>query len=158
MLGRLVDQGNTVLVIEHNLDVIKTADWLVDMGPEGGNRGGLVVAEGTPEEVAADPDSHTGQFLEPLLADSPAKQPPKRPRKKTAASQAATPSTGTRAARRRHRRGRPPRRRRPRRRRPRKKTTAKKGHGADASDLQPGGGALPADLQDVFRCRRTPLT
>ena len=69
VLGRLVDQGNTVLVIEHNLDVIKTADWLVDMGPEGGNRGGYVVAEGTPEEVAAHPDSYTGQFLAPLLAD-----------------------------------------------------------------------------------------
>ena len=67
VLGRLVDQGNTVLVIEHNLDVIKTADWIVDMGPEGGNRGGLVIAEGTPEEVAADPDSHTGRFLKPLL-------------------------------------------------------------------------------------------
>ena len=67
VLGRLVDQGNTVLVIEHNLDVIKTADWIVDMGPEGGSRGGLVVAEGTPEEVAACPDSHTGQFLKPLL-------------------------------------------------------------------------------------------
>ncbi len=67
VLGRLVDQGNTVLVIEHNLDVIKTADWVVDMGPEGGNRGGLVVAEGTPEQVANDPDSHTGQFLRPLL-------------------------------------------------------------------------------------------
>src|SRR4051794_15905856 len=78
VLGRLVDQGNTVLVIEHNLDVIKTADWLVDMGPEGGNRGGLVVAEGTPEEVAANPDSYTGQFLRPLLETSPAKQPPKK--------------------------------------------------------------------------------
>ena len=74
MLGRLVDQGNTVLVIEHNLDVIKTADWLVDMGPEGGSRGGTVVAEGTPEEVAADPDSYTGQFLAPLLEGRP--QPP----------------------------------------------------------------------------------
>ena len=63
VLGRLVDQGNTVLVIEHNLDVIKTADWLVDMGPEGGSRGGMVVAEGTPEDVAADPSSYTGQFL-----------------------------------------------------------------------------------------------
>ena len=70
VLGRLVDQGNTVLVIEHNLDVIKTADWIVDMGPEGGSRGGLVVAEGTPEEVAACPDSHTGQFLKPLLVPS----------------------------------------------------------------------------------------
>ncbi|WP_344302580.1 excinuclease ABC subunit UvrA [Nocardioides bigeumensis] len=67
VLGRLVDQGNTVLVIEHNLDVIKTADWLVDMGPEGGSRGGMVVAEGTPEDVAADPSSFTGQFLVPLL-------------------------------------------------------------------------------------------
>ena len=78
VLGRLVDQGNTVLVIEHNLDVIKTADWLVDMGPEGGNRGGLVVAEGTPEEVADHPDSYTGQFLKPLLAASPARQPAKK--------------------------------------------------------------------------------
>ncbi len=67
VLGRLVDQGNTVLVIEHNLDVIKTADWIVDLGPEGGSRGGLVVAEGTPEDVAANGDSHTGRFLKPLL-------------------------------------------------------------------------------------------
>jgi excinuclease ABC subunit A len=67
VLGRLVDQGNTVLVIEHNLDVIKTADWIVDMGPEGGSRGGLVVAEGTPEQVAATEESFTGQFLAPLL-------------------------------------------------------------------------------------------
>ena len=67
VLSSLVDKGNTVLVIEHNLDVIKTADWIVDMGPEGGNRGGLLVATGTPEEVAADPDSYTGQFLQPLL-------------------------------------------------------------------------------------------
>ncbi|MGB0100700.1 MAG: excinuclease ABC subunit UvrA [Nocardioides sp.] len=75
VLGRLVDQGNTVLVIEHNLDVIKTADWLVDMGPEGGSRGGMVVAEGTPEEVAAHPDSYTGQFLAPLLEGRGASQP-----------------------------------------------------------------------------------
>ncbi|MGY2874671.1 excinuclease ABC subunit A [Marmoricola sp. URHA0025 HA25] len=68
VLGRLVDQGNTVLVIEHNLDVIKTADWIVDMGPAGGNRGGTVVAEGTPEQVAAVPESFTGEFLKPLLA------------------------------------------------------------------------------------------
>jgi excinuclease ABC subunit A len=67
VLGRLVDQGNTVLVIEHNLDVIKTADWVIDMGPAGGNRGGTVVAEGTPEEVAAVPESFTGEFLKPLL-------------------------------------------------------------------------------------------
>jgi excinuclease ABC subunit A len=62
-----VDQGNTVLVIEHNLDVIKTADWLVDMGPEGGSGGGQVVAVGTPEEVARTPGSHTGGFLRELF-------------------------------------------------------------------------------------------
>ena len=67
VLGKLVDQGNTVLVIEHNLDVIKTADWILDMGPEGGSRGGLVVAEGTPEQVAANPESHTGKFLDALF-------------------------------------------------------------------------------------------
>ncbi len=67
VLGRLVDQGNTVLVIEHNLDVIKTADWIVDMGPSGGNKGGTVVATGTPEEVAAVRESFTGEFLKPLL-------------------------------------------------------------------------------------------
>jgi excinuclease ABC subunit A len=63
----LVDQGNTVLVIEHNLDVIKTADWLIDLGPEGGSGGGLVIAEGSPEDVAAIDASHTGRFLRPLL-------------------------------------------------------------------------------------------
>ncbi|MEE3068997.1 MAG: excinuclease ABC subunit UvrA, partial [Actinomycetota bacterium] len=68
VLGRLVDQGNTVLVIEHNLDVIKTADWLIDLGPEGGVGGGTVVAEGTPEQVAAVGTSHTGGFLRDLLA------------------------------------------------------------------------------------------
>ncbi|MCU1496693.1 MAG: uvrA, partial [Acidimicrobiales bacterium] len=67
VLGRLVDQGNTVLVIEHNLDVIKTADWIIDMGPEGGSGGGTVVVEGTPEVVAATPGSYTGKFLRPLL-------------------------------------------------------------------------------------------
>src|SRR4051794_23473227 len=68
VLSSLVEKGNTVLVIEHNLDVIKTSDWIIDMGPEGGSRGGTVIAEGTPEEVAAHPDSYTGQFLAPLLA------------------------------------------------------------------------------------------
>jgi len=68
VLGRLVDAGNTVVVIEHNLDVIKTADWLIDMGPEGGSRGGTVVSEGTPEQVADDPESFTGRFLQPILA------------------------------------------------------------------------------------------
>ncbi len=67
VLHRLVDQGNTVVVIEHNLDVVKTADWIVDMGPEGGLRGGTIVAQGTPEDVAAQPGSYTGQFLRPLL-------------------------------------------------------------------------------------------
>ncbi|MEX0848450.1 MAG: excinuclease ABC subunit UvrA [Ilumatobacteraceae bacterium] len=67
VLSRLVDQGNTVLVIEHNLDVIKTADWLIDLGPEGGSGGGLIVAEGTPEHVATVEGSHTGRFLRPLL-------------------------------------------------------------------------------------------
>ena len=63
-----MDAGNTVLVIEHNLDVIKTADWVIDMGPAGGNRGGTVVATGTPEDVAAHKKSFTGEFLKPLLS------------------------------------------------------------------------------------------
>ncbi|RLV49341.1 excinuclease ABC subunit UvrA [Nocardioides mangrovicus] len=67
VLGKLVDQGNTVLVIEHNLDVIKTADWILDLGPEGGRGGGTLVAQGTPEEVAEVPESHTGRFLAPIL-------------------------------------------------------------------------------------------
>ncbi|WP_426566966.1 excinuclease ABC subunit UvrA [Angustibacter sp. McL0619] len=67
VLQGLVDKGNTVIVIEHNLDVIKSADWIVDMGPEGGSGGGLVVAEGTPEQVAVHPASYTGQFLKPVL-------------------------------------------------------------------------------------------
>ena len=67
--------GNTVVVIEHNLEVIKTADWILDLGPEGGDGGGRIVAEGTPEQIAANPDSHTGRFLAPLLApaDKPAR-------------------------------------------------------------------------------------
>jgi excinuclease ABC subunit A len=68
VLQRLVDQGNTVLVIEHNLDVIKTADWIIDLGPNGGNGGGQIVAEGTPEDVAKVKNSFTGQFLVPLLS------------------------------------------------------------------------------------------
>ena len=67
VLSRLVDQGNTVIVIEHNLDVIKTADWIIDMGPEGGNGGGLVVASGPPEKIAKVSASHTGQFLGAVL-------------------------------------------------------------------------------------------
>jgi excinuclease ABC subunit A len=62
-----VDNGNTVIVIEHNLDVIKTADWVIDLGPEGGSRGGDVVATGTPEDVARVEESYTGQFLKKLL-------------------------------------------------------------------------------------------
>ncbi|RNE91199.1 excinuclease ABC subunit UvrA [Marichromatium sp. AB31] len=68
VLHRLRDQGNTVVVIEHNLDVIKTADWIIDLGPEGGDKGGEIVATGTPEAIAAEPRSHTGRFLAPLLA------------------------------------------------------------------------------------------
>ena len=67
MLQRLVDAGNTVLVIEHNLDVIKTADYLIDLGPEGGDQGGYVVACGTPEEVAQVEGSYTGQYLKKML-------------------------------------------------------------------------------------------
>jgi excinuclease ABC subunit A len=67
VLHRLVDKGNTVLVIEHNLDVIKTADWIVDLGPEGGDAGGRIVAKGTPEQVAEVPESHTGRFLNRAL-------------------------------------------------------------------------------------------
>jgi len=63
-----VDAGNTVVVIEHNLDVIKTADWVIDMGPEGGDGGGTVVAQGTPEQVAAEPASHTGRYLKASLS------------------------------------------------------------------------------------------
>ncbi|MEZ5460174.1 MAG: ATP-binding cassette domain-containing protein, partial [Steroidobacteraceae bacterium] len=70
VLHRLRDEGNTIVVIEHNLDVIKTADWIVDLGPEGGEGGGRVVASGTPEQVAAKRGSHTGQYLAPLLAHS----------------------------------------------------------------------------------------
>jgi excinuclease ABC subunit A len=68
VLQSLVDKGNTVVVIEHNLDVIKAADWVIDLGPEGGKRGGLVIAEGTPEQVADNPASFTGAFLKPVLA------------------------------------------------------------------------------------------
>jgi excinuclease ABC subunit A len=67
ILHKLVDKGNTVLVIEHNLDVIKTADWIIDLGPEGGHNGGQIIATGTPEEVAQNPLSHTGKYLKDIL-------------------------------------------------------------------------------------------
>jgi excinuclease ABC subunit A len=67
VLSGLVDKGNTVIVIEHNLDVVKTADWLIDMGPEGGHKGGTVIATGTPEEVAEVAESHTGAYLRAAL-------------------------------------------------------------------------------------------
>ncbi len=70
VLHELVDQGNTVVVIEHNLDVIKTADWIIDIGPEGGDGGGEIVATGTPEDVAKVERSHTGRYLKPMLNPS----------------------------------------------------------------------------------------
>ena len=70
VLHALVEQGNSVVVIEHNLEVIKTADWVLDLGPEGGDKGGEIVAEGTPEHVAKEPRSYTGQYLKDILARS----------------------------------------------------------------------------------------
>ncbi len=90
VLQRLVDQGNSVVVIEHNLDVVKCADWIIDLGPEGGDAGGLVVAEGTPEEITTIQASHTGMFLAGILEKaSPTK--PSQPRKKR--SRPTTPAT-----------------------------------------------------------------
>ncbi len=74
VLNSLVDKGNTVLVIEHNLDVIKSSDWVIDLGPEGGSGGGTIIATGTPEQVAAVPESHTGQFLAEILEVAPARK------------------------------------------------------------------------------------
>jgi excinuclease ABC subunit A len=88
VLQGLVDKGNTVIVIEHNLDVIKNADWIIDMGPEGGSRGGEVIAEGTPEDVADVEASHTGRYLKPIL-DRTARTTTRKPagRGRTAGSQ-----------------------------------------------------------------------
>ncbi|HEY0619738.1 MAG TPA: excinuclease ABC subunit A, partial [Kribbella sp.] len=113
VLGSLVDKGNSVLVIEHNLDVIKTADWIIDLGPDGGRRGGTLVAEGTPEEVATNPGSYTGEFLAEILQGRAAKPSAKKlaaaaksgatttkkvPAKKVAAKKAtATTATGATA-------------------------------------------------------------
>jgi excinuclease ABC subunit A len=71
VLGRLVDAGNTVLLIEHNLDVVRASDWVIDLGPEGGGAGGRIVAAGPPEQIAACKASHTGQFLRCFLAPAP---------------------------------------------------------------------------------------
>ncbi|MDX6204093.1 MAG: excinuclease subunit, partial [Frankiales bacterium] len=97
VLGRLVDAGNSVLVIEHNLDVIKTADWIVDMGPEGGTGGGRVVAEGTPEQVAEVAASHTGRFLREALKGKPVPGSAARtkPVKKVAAAKKVAPAKAT---------------------------------------------------------------
>ena len=91
VLQRLRDDGNTVVVIEHNLDVIKTADWIIDLGPEGGDGGGQVMVSGTPETICASPDSHTGHYLAPLLGITQHKQgkPAKTPATKVATEVAA---------------------------------------------------------------------
>ncbi len=91
VINGLVDKGNSVIVIEHNLDVIKSADWIIDMGPEGGGGGGRVVIEGTPEDVATHPRSHTGRFLKPLLENGRAGGP-------ASTSSAARPRTAARTA------------------------------------------------------------
>ena len=85
VLDQLVNDGNTVVVIEHNLDIIKVADWLIDMGPEGGDGGGLIVSQGTPETIAATPGSHTGEYLKPVLERDAVwsqQETKKRPRKR----------------------------------------------------------------------------
>jgi excinuclease ABC subunit A len=71
VMQRLVDKGNSILVIEHNLDVIRCGDWVIDLGPEGGDKGGEIVVAGTPEEVAEHPTSHTGRYLKQVLAQHP---------------------------------------------------------------------------------------
>ncbi len=100
VLQSLVDKGNSVVVIEHNLDVIKTADWIIDMGPEGGTGGGRVVATGTPEAVAASEASHTGAFLKRLVTPEPAKSAPATPRPRKARAKAPTRGTTSTRARR----------------------------------------------------------
>jgi excinuclease ABC subunit A len=95
VLHRLVDQGNTVVVIEHNLDVIKTADWVLDLGPGGGVNGGRIVVEGTPEQVAACDQSFTGEYLRPLLERAVRPEPveglPSKPRRSSRAKSRGEP-------------------------------------------------------------------
>ncbi|MDO9445656.1 MAG: excinuclease ABC subunit A, partial [Dehalococcoidia bacterium] len=92
VLQRLVDGGNTVIVIEHNLDVVKGADWVIDLGPYGGERGGLIVAYGTPEEVARNESSVTGRFLQEVLdKHAPVAPPPAKPKRAAKPSNGATP-------------------------------------------------------------------
>ncbi|MGN6414561.1 excinuclease ABC subunit UvrA, partial [Flexivirga sp.] len=98
VLQGLVDKGNTVIVIEHNLDVIKSADWIIDMGPEGGHRGGTVVATGTPQDVAAVPESYTGRYLGPLLAKSTRAERPSQTLAAAKKSGTTTSATGRAAA------------------------------------------------------------
>jgi len=105
VINGLVDKGNTVIVIEHNLDVIKTADWIIDMGPEGGSGGGTVVAEGTPEEVVTVEESYTGRFLAEILdgrttasAPAPVRKRATKTTKATATKTAATKSAATKTA------------------------------------------------------------
>ncbi|MGW4248677.1 excinuclease ABC subunit UvrA [Nocardia sp. NPDC004722] len=97
VINGLVDKGNSVIVIEHNLDVIKTSDWVIDMGPEGGSGGGTVIAEGTPEDVAAVAESYTGQFLKTVLDAQPTPAPAKKAAKKAPAKKTA-PKTEAQAA------------------------------------------------------------
>jgi excinuclease ABC subunit A len=89
VLNELVERGNTVIVIEHNLDVIKTADWILDLGPEGGEDGGYILAAGTPEQVARIESSHTGRFLRKELKNSPRNSGKTGPSKRVAAELAA---------------------------------------------------------------------
>jgi excinuclease ABC subunit A len=85
VIQELTESGNTVVIIEHNLDVIKQADWIIDIGPEGGDGGGEIVATGTPEDVARAPRSHTGRFLKPILARASAASASKKKSKGRAA-------------------------------------------------------------------------
>ena len=149
VLNRLVDQGNTVIVIEHNLDVVKSADWIIDMGPEGGDRGGTVVAEGTPEQVAAVAASYTGAVLAPILGVLPGIAAPgsrptaRRPGADGNGGQAGTPTQGRQADE-----GPPTTKapeaakatRRPRRRRRPRSTQGRHGHGEGRQGHQAGTG------------------